>query len=375
MLSRLKRLVHLTAQTAIRRDVVVLPKWAGNEILPVNYSYRINTKPVLTYEFPQELRAVKYTLRPWQGAQGFAPVVAFELPLVPAGARLTVDLDQRVVTCAGQAVTDVSFADWQAHRKFLVALEALNGDAKSVTRTFLHYLAWGAEEVNAGYYHGDDYVNYNESAPSLARSAVLRLQRYVQGGRMLDVGCAYGFVVREALAAGFDAYGVDFSADAVAQADKLVGAGRCRVGNVEEAVPFDGEFDIFQLNSVIEHFRDPEAVIRNLSARAAPNAWLFIKTMNSDSLSHSLFGADWEGYADYTHHSIDLMTPVNLRRWAQENGWEVVDLYSRAGPFVVNVDPLHSRWTAIGLIPGLGDMIDHYLKGDFIYLIARRSVQ
>lgn len=375
MLSRLKRLVQLTAQTAIGRDVIVLPKWEGNEILPVNYSYRINTRPTLTYEFPQELRAVKYTLRPWQGAQRFAPVVAFELPHVPAGARLTVDLDARVVTCAGQAVTDVSFADWQAHRKFLVALEALNGHAKSVTRTFLHYLAWGAEEVNAGYYHGDDYVDYNQSAPSLARSAVLRAQRYVQRGRLLDVGCAYGFVVREALAAGFDAYGVDFSADAVAQADKLVGAGRCRVGNVEESVPFEGEFDIFQLNSVIEHFRDPEAVIRNLSARAAANAWLFIKTMNSDSLSHSLFGADWEGYADYTHHSIDLMTPANLRRWALENGWEVVDLYSRAGPFVVNVDPLHSRWSAIGLIPGMGDMIDHYLKGDFIYLIARRSVQ
>jgi 2-polyprenyl-3-methyl-5-hydroxy-6-metoxy-1,4-benzoquinol methylase len=315
-----------------------------------------------------------YTLRPWQGSQSFAPVVAFELPQVMAGARLTVDLQASVVGFAGQAVSGVSFTEWQTHRKFVVTLEALNRQAKRVTRTFLHYLAWGAEEVNIGYYHGDDYVDYNQSAPSLARSAVRRIERYVKQGRLLDVGCAYGFVVREALAAGFDAYGVDFSADAVAQAEKLVGPGRFSVGNVEESVPFVGEFDLFSLNSVIEHFRDPEAVIRNLSARAANDAWIFIKTMNSDSLSHSLFGTDWEGYSDYTHHSIDLMTPSNLRQWVEENGWKIVDLYSRAGPFVVNVDPLHSHWRTIGLIPGMGDMIDHYLKGDFIYLIAHRSV-
>lgn len=372
MLGRLKKLIQRTAQSTIGRDVIVLPKWEGDGLLPVNYSYRVTERPVLTYDFPQELREVTYTLRPWQGGQAFAPVATFKLAHVPRGGHLTVDLQEQSVQCDGQSVA-AAFADWQAHRKFLVTLEGRNGRPRVVTRMFLHYLAWGAEEVGAGYYHGDDYVDYNESAPSLATSAVQRVKRYVQRGRLLDVGCAYGFVVQEALAAGFDAYGVDFSADAVAQAEGLLGGGRCVVGNVEEAVPFGGEFDVFTLNSVIEHFRDPEAVIRNLSARAAPGGWLFIKTMNSDSLSHFLFGADWEGYSDYTHHSIDLMTPPNLRRWARENGWEIVDLYSRAGPFVVNVDPLHSRWRTIGLIPGVGDMIDHYLKGDFIYLVARRS--
>ncbi len=194
----------------------------------------------------------------------------------------------------------------------------------------------------------------------------------MQQGRLLDVGCAFGLLVQEALRQGFDAYGLDISEDAVGRARQRLGA-RCQVGNVETEFPFDGTFDVFTLNSTLEHFRDPRRVIEALASKASPHGWLFIKTMNRDSLTRALLEEDWEGYWDYTHYSVDLMTPQNLRQWCAETGWKVEEIYTQTGPYVRNLDPFEARWGAMGEIPGFRDVVNSRLKGDFLYLAARRS--
>ncbi len=63
-----------------------------------------------------------------------------------------------------------------------------------------------------------------------------------KGDRVLDVGCAKGFLVKDLLALGINAYGIDVSKYALMNCEPEV-VGRLQIGSAEE-LPFpDGSFD------------------------------------------------------------------------------------------------------------------------------------
>jgi SAM-dependent methyltransferase len=70
------------------------------------------------------------------------------------------------------------------------------------------------------------------------------------GDRVLDVGCAKGFLVKDLLAAGIDAYGVDVSEYALMNCEPEV-IGRLQIGSADK-LPFpDGSFAaVLSLNTI-----------------------------------------------------------------------------------------------------------------------------
>ena len=118
---------------------------------------------------------------------------------------------------------------------------------------------------------------------------------------------------------GYDVTGVDFSEWAVEQASAALGPGRAFKADVEAdgfpaAMVERAPFGIVIIWMVLEHFRDPFAVLA-VAARADA-AWLARSrcyTTNADSLSHRIFGDDWEGYFDWTHHGVDRVSAASLR--------------------------------------------------------------
>jgi 2-polyprenyl-3-methyl-5-hydroxy-6-metoxy-1,4-benzoquinol methylase len=98
-----------------------------------------------------------------------------------------------------------------------------------------------------------------------------------EGARWLDLGCAYGFLVDEARAAGFRAEGLDASHFAVAQARRHAPAVAERlVAGHAERLPFAAaRFDVVTAFDLLEHVPDPEAVIRE-AARVLRAGGLFL---------------------------------------------------------------------------------------------------
>jgi hypothetical protein len=67
-----------------------------------------------------------------------------------------------------------------------------------------------------------------------------------------------------------------------------------------------------------------------LSGVAAPGAVLVLTTTNADSLTHRLFGAEWEGYFDGTHRGVDLVGARSIRETLPRLGWRIVTLETHA---------------------------------------------
>lgn len=82
------------------------------------------------------------------------------------------------------------------------------------------------------------------------------------GDRVLDVGCAKGFLVKDLLAIGIDAYGIDVSEYALMHCEPEV-VGRLQIGSCDH-LPFpDGSFDaVLAINTI--HNMDRDGCIRSL---------------------------------------------------------------------------------------------------------------
>ena len=144
------------------------------------------------------------------------------------------------------------------------------------------------------YFHGSaelGYDDYEAEAPALRRTFARRLRELAGGqppGRLLDVGCGTGLLVEAALAQGWDAYGVDASAHAVEQAQRVLG-GRVRAGTLEQA-DFGAPFDLVTGFDVFEHLYRPRAFVREAAARLRPGGRLALATPNYDSWLRRLLG-------------------------------------------------------------------------------------
>ena len=93
--------------------------------------------------------------------------------------------------------------------------------------------------------------------------------------------------------------------------------------------------------SVLEHFADPFAVLDRLSQLIPRGGRLFLTTTNSDGIGHRLFGPDWEGYFDWTHHGVDRVSARTLRDALQRLGWNI-ELLETNVVWDGSADPTHA---------------------------------
>ena len=111
-------------------------------------------------------------------------------------------------------------------------------------------------------------------------------------GRLVEIGTGAGFFLKAAVRAGFDAYGLDLSADAAEYARKTLGL-RVIEAPAEE-MPFEpGYFSAAAMFEVIEHLRDPMSVLLAARRALATGGRLVVSTPNIDALSRYALGWQW----------------------------------------------------------------------------------
>ncbi|WP_328332436.1 class I SAM-dependent methyltransferase [Kribbella sp. NBC_00382] len=188
---------------------------------------------------------------------------------------------------------------------------------------------------------GSGYSQYeSQEAEYLAtfREDVRRIAEFTPTGRILEVGCGYGYFLKAALDAGYDAYGVDLSPSAVKFAEERY-PGRVYCGFVEEVPELQGEkYDVIFASHLIEHITDPAAFLHTASGLLNPGGLVVMVTPNIGSLLSRVSGSRWvsfkipEHVSYYDHKTItELLHRTNFQVTAIDSAYQYYAL-----PFVTS---------------------------------------
>ena len=157
-----------------------------------------------------------------------------------------------------------------------------------------------------------------------------------QGGgrRVLDIGCAGGYLAQILAQRGFSVTGIDLPGTAHPPGIDFVAA------DLDRGLPaLDGCFDFILCADVLEHLREPERLLRACRERLAPEGALIASLPNSGHAyfrGHVLMGR-------FPQHDPGLFDRTHLR-FCTWHGW--VDLLTRAG-FLI--EALHCSGVPVGL--------------------------
>jgi 2-polyprenyl-3-methyl-5-hydroxy-6-metoxy-1,4-benzoquinol methylase len=168
------------------------------------------------------------------------------------------------------------------------------------------------EEYDEGYY--EDYQGPGRKGDDVSTRPLLALlRRRVSEGRLLEVGCGYGYFLRDAELT-YDTYGMDISSYAIQRAARVTPESTLAVVDVESARAVRGfvgkvRFEIIVALNVLEHLNSPFLVLENLHSLLVPGGYLFFKVPKGNALVrrwYSLWGREheWQGLKDPTHVSL-----------------------------------------------------------------------
>ena len=180
----------------------------------------------------------------------------------------------------------------------------------------------------AGYFTGehiDGYANYEASEQVLRRGfrgAIDALRtKGIAHGRLLDVGCAYGYFLLEAMP-HFRCSGIEVSAAAV---EYCRGRGLdVDLGSLSgDYLAAHGPFDAVVMMDVIEHLETPAEAVESIAAAMSPGGALMITTGDWEAALAKLMGRRWRLMTPPQH--LWFFSARNLGHLLSRVGFEIVE--------------------------------------------------
>jgi len=140
-----------------------------------------------------------------------------------------------------------------------------------------------------------------------------RLEPFVEGRELLDVGCYAGFFLELARERGFRVEGIEPSRWAAQHAGTRLGlsVSNCTI----EEFPTDRRYDVVTLWDVIEHLSDPVRALQRIRTILLPGGIVAFTTHNLDSLMARLLRGRYPFFMEmHTIHLDNRTLPLLLKK-------------------------------------------------------------
>jgi len=176
----------------------------------------------------------------------------------------------------------------------------------------------------SGGYFDREYFTFHSGKRKYFNTIVEIILRRLprSGGRVLDVGSGYGFLLSLFEERGFETYGIELSPEAAERSRSYCRA-PISIQSAETAFPYaDGFFDAIVMNDVIEHLRNYRLCLSEAFRTLAPDGLVFVQTLNGHSIARALLGKGWTWYKDPTH--VHIFTPKLLKTALREQGFDLL---------------------------------------------------
>ena len=127
------------------------------------------------------------------------------------------------------------------------------------------------------------------------KSFLKRFTPYRQTGRLLEVGCGKGIMLKAALELGWNADGTDVSPTVMEYVQQHVDT-KVYVGPLEQMNFETNVYDVVLCNNVFEHFENPSQAMCVMTAALRPGGLLYIQTLNAASRATARHPHEWYYY-------------------------------------------------------------------------------
>lgn len=176
-----------------------------------------------------------------------------------------------------------------------------------------------------------DYIDEEPGQRAQARVALEKIERHVQPGRLLDLGCWAGFLLDEARRRGWRTVGVEPSTFASDFARRQLGLD-VRTADLFSAQLEPRSFEAVVLGDVIEHLPDPGQALDRIGALTAPGGLAYLALPDAGSRVARVLGARWWSVIP-TH--LQYFTRYSIKALLGRHGWEILELGSAPKAFSI----------------------------------------
>jgi len=220
-------------------------------------------------------------------------------------------------------------------------------------RSKVHEFVYTAEFMRRAY-----RVRHNELERRYVRQLrQIELLKMAPGMRLLDVGCSLGFFLSVARAQGYEAHGLEISAELADCAREQMSLG-VFCGALEEARYPSKSFDVITLWDVLEHVPQPVGLLGEVHRVLRDDGILALQSPNMESAMARLAGKRWRWWLapDHLHH----FTPGSMIRLLGVCGFQIVEMQTWEPPRDLAADLLMSLlpWQ-----PKSGSLCERVLRG------------
>ena len=165
------------------------------------------------------------------------------------------------------------------------------------------------EIYSADYFLGSQLPESRQQTMTIKRQTARlyldAIRKYcgLQQSKLLEIGCGNGEFLLEAAARGFKVHGLDISPQAVQTANAHLGWEVVMCGTFEQINLPAGKFDLCVCVDVIEHLRDPMAMLAHIRRVLKPDGVLLLVTPAFDSFLARLMRQHWfEFKTEHLHY-------------------------------------------------------------------------
>ncbi len=169
----------------------------------------------------------------------------------------------------------------------------------------------------------EDYAALRPTWEAQARERLTRLERYVERGEVLDVGCATGIFLAIARERGWTVSGIEIAPEAAREAERLTG---CPIASSPEPFLREGRtFDAITLWEYLEHVPDPRAELRQMNRLLRPGGVLALSTPNAGHRTVRRAPERWKEFKPPEH--LSFFTVSTLSRLLTTCGFHVLSVH------------------------------------------------
>jgi 2-polyprenyl-3-methyl-5-hydroxy-6-metoxy-1,4-benzoquinol methylase len=153
---------------------------------------------------------------------------------------------------------------------------------------------------NLGKYYPETYYELPKTSEELNSRAKATQQGkidvilpFIDKGRLLEIGPAYGLFSYLAKTAGFDVTAIEMDARCCEYLRDVIGINVVEGSDTIDLLRQCEQFDVIVLWQVIEHLPDPWSVISAAIEHLAPGGFLIVDTPNPDAIQFRVLGSRW----------------------------------------------------------------------------------